>query len=214
MVFVAPTWCGLREEGEARVAPFLKLGTLIAGKMEVACFGPTLTTFDAHIVNGLRVFMETCSLPSLDRDGIDVLIQAMETAASAGCMLATHEFKGAASRVPLDETAFGLRCDHVLIEIIAAFADRADRLEERLHYEWARRTREALNPFALPGGYPNLLGRGETDRATQSFGPNVDRLLYAKRLYDPDDVFCSTIPLPANVGSGHNCESRAALQRS
>jgi hypothetical protein len=30
------------------------------------------------------------------------------------------------------------------------------------------------------------------------FGPNVGRLVKAKRNYDPDNVFCSAIPLPVS----------------
>jgi FAD/FMN-containing dehydrogenase len=41
-----------------------------------------------------------------------------------------------------------------------------------------------------------LLGTGETDRATESFGPNVERLVRVKQHYDPDNVFCSAIPMP------------------
>jgi FAD/FMN-containing dehydrogenase len=48
----------------------------------------------------------------------------------------------------------------------------------------------------LPGGYPNLLGSSETDRADASYGGNAARLVRTKRHYDPDNVFCSAIPLP------------------
>ena len=51
----------------------------------------------------------------------------------------------------------------------------------------------ALDPVALPGGYPNLLGPDDDARARDSFGANLDRLLAAKRRYDPDNVF-SAIP--------------------
>jgi FAD/FMN-containing dehydrogenase len=153
--------------------------------------------FDPHIVNGRRTFMETCSLPALDGAGVDLLVEAMAKAVSAGCAIFSHEFRGAASRVPVEATAFGLRRDHVLIEILASFPDRPDRLEERRHQQWVRETRRAFDAIALPGGYPNLLGAGDTDRAAESFGPNVERLAKVKRLYDPDNVFCSAIPLPS-----------------
>ena len=94
-------------------------------------------------------------------------------AVSAGCAIFSHEFKGAASRVPVEATAFGLRRNHVMIEILASFPDRADGLEERRHQPWVRDTRRAFDAIALPGGYPNLLASGDTDRASESFGPSL-----------------------------------------
>jgi Berberine and berberine like len=54
--------------------------------------------------------------------------------------------------------------------------------------------------MALPGGYPNLLAGGDADRIAKSHGRNVERLIRAKRRYDPDDVFSSAIPLPVPSG--------------
>jgi hypothetical protein len=50
----------------------------------------------------------------------------MAGALSPGCAVSTHEFKGAASEVTAEATAFGLRRDHVLVEILALCADPAD----------------------------------------------------------------------------------------
>jgi len=196
VVMVVPTWCGLPEEGEARVAPLLKLGTLLAGAVEPMSYGASLTLFDPYLANGQRVFMETCWLPALDSGAIDVFIQAMETAVSPGCAIFTHEFKGAASRVPEEVTAFGLRRNHVLVEILATFIDRSDQEEEQRHRQWARATRQAFVPVALPGGYPNFLVGDDSDRVARSYGPNAERLTAAKRRYDPGNVFRSAIPLP------------------
>jgi FAD/FMN-containing dehydrogenase len=196
MVLVVPTWCGEPSRGEAQVAPFLKIGSLIASTVERKPYGAALATFDGYIVNGLRTHMETCWLAAMDSDSIDVFIQAMASAPSAGCAIVTHEFKGAASRVAMDATAFPLRRDHVLVEIIASFADGSDDIEEVRHRRWARATRDAFGAAMLPGGYPNLLGEGETERAVQSYGSNAEWLIKAKRRYDPDNVFASAIPLP------------------
>jgi hypothetical protein len=197
VVIVVPTWCGLPADSEARMAPFLELGTLLAGSLETMSCGTSLTLFDPYLVNGQHVFMETCWLPALDSGSIDVFIQAMETAVSPGCAIFTHEFKGAASRVPEGATAFGLRRDHVLVEILATFLDRSDKKEEQRHRQWARVTRQAFARTALPGGYPNFLIGDDSDRVAKSYGPNAERLIRAKRRYDPDNVFCSAIPLPA-----------------
>ena len=197
LVMIVPTWCGPPEQGEARVAPFFRLGTLIDGTVDAMPYGASLSVFDPFLATGQRVFLETCWLPTLDSQSIDVFIRAMATAASPGCAIITHEFRGAASRVPAAATAFGLRRDHVLVEILASFADRAELRDAHWHQRWVQATLRAFDAVALPGGYPNLLASGEVERATKSYGRNADRLIKAKRHYDPDNTFNSAIPLPA-----------------
>jgi FAD/FMN-containing dehydrogenase len=208
VVIVVPTWSGAPEEGEARVAPFLKLGTLIAGTVEATTYGASLNAFAPYIVNGLRTFMETCSLPALDGGGIDLMIQAMEKAVGPGCAILTHEFRGAASRVPEEATAFGLRRDHTLVEILAQLPDPWNDFSEHQHQQWAKDAFRSFGAMALPGGYPNLLTAGDADRVARSYGRNAGRLVKAKRHYDPDNVFRSAIPLPicrnyARTSVGH-----------
>jgi FAD/FMN-containing dehydrogenase len=197
LVLVSPTWCGAPGDGEARTAPFLKLGTLLMGAVETMSHGSSLAAFDAFVVNGRRTFMETCWIPVLGGGGVDAFIAAMETAASPGCAVLTHEFKGFAMRVSDEATAFGLRRKHVLVEILAQCPERSDATEEERHRQWARLTRKSFDPIALPGGYANLLaGDDDPNRILRSYGGNAERLIKAKRRYDPDNVFRSAIPLP------------------
>jgi Berberine and berberine like len=203
VVLVVPTWCGPPGQGDAQVAPFLKFGTVLDNTVDAVRYGASLATFDAYIVNGQRALIETCWLPALDGRSINVFIEAMETAVSPGCAIFTHEFRGAASRVAPEATAFSLRRNHLLVEILATFVDRSDESEEQRHQRWARATLAAFNGMALPGGYPNMLARSDAERATKSFGRNAERLIRAKRHYDPDNVFRSAIPLPVGRSSGH-----------
>ena len=133
MVMIVPTWCGRPEQGEAYVAPFYKLGTVLVSTVAAMSCRDRLGIFAPHIVNGQRVFMETSWLPSIDGRSVDAMIHAMAGAVSPGCAIITHAFRGAASRVPMEGTAFGLRSDHVLVEILATFPDRSDALEEQRH---------------------------------------------------------------------------------
>jgi FAD/FMN-containing dehydrogenase len=162
-------------------------------------YAAALTVFDPYLVSGQRVIMETCWIPALDGRSIDAFIRAMEDAVSPGCAIFTHEFKGAASRVPVETTAFGLRRDHLLIEILAVFADRPDELEEQRHQQWVRAALQGFAAIALPGGYPNLLAPGDEDRAAKGYGRNASRLVKAKQHYDPDNVFSSAISLPVGT---------------
>jgi hypothetical protein len=104
VVMVVPTWCGQPEDGEARVAPFLKLGTLLARSVEQKRYGIMLSAFDPYLVNGQRTFMETCWIPALDSASLDVFIDAMAAGVAPGCAIFTHEFRGAAARVPAAAT--------------------------------------------------------------------------------------------------------------
>ncbi|MBW7974010.1 FAD-binding oxidoreductase [Bradyrhizobium sp. BR 10289] len=195
MTMVVPTWCGNPDEGEARLEPFLRLGTLLAGQIERRSYGALLSMFDAFIADGLRAVMDTCWLPAFDRSSVEAAVNGMTNAVSPGCAIITHGFRGAASRVPEDATAFGLRRDHTLVEMLATFPDRSDPTDHPRHQKWVRATREAFDT-ALPGGYPNLLGRDDHDRASHSYGHNARKLLEVKRRYDPENVFHSAIPLP------------------
>src|SRR5260370_15521787 len=179
VILLVPTWSGRQGGGDAHIAPLLKLGTLLDNSVDAVRYGASLSVFDPFIVNGQRVFMETCSLPVLNEAAAEIIVDPMARPVSAGCAISPHECRGAASRVPVEATAFGLRRDHVLIEILASFPDRSDRLKERRHQHWGRDTRPAFERIALPGGYPNLLGAGRVHRTADSFGPNAEQLISA-----------------------------------
>jgi len=199
VAMIVPTWSGLPEHGETQLAPLGRLGTPLTNTVDMMSYRDRLALLDPLVVNGLRVFMETCWLPALNGAAIEIVIEAMKNAASPGCAIFTHDFKGAATRVPADATAFGLRHQHVLVEILALWPDGPDRILWHRHQEWARATRGALDAIALPGGYPNLLARDAADRVAKSYGGNAERLLAIKRRYDPDNIFRSAIPLPVDA---------------
>src|SRR5262249_59515392 len=157
VVLIVPTWCGVPGQGDARLAPFLKLGTLLDSSVDAVRYGTSVAAFDAFIVNGQRTFMETSWLPALDSASIDAFIHAMEAAVSPGCAIITHEFRGAAARVGAKATAFGLRRDHVLVEILPALAARSDPLEEERHRGWVRATLQGFDAMAMRGGEPDFL---------------------------------------------------------
>ncbi|WP_037360789.1 FAD-dependent oxidoreductase [Amycolatopsis orientalis] len=179
---VWPTWCG-----PADPDGFLaRLGTPLASQIEtVPSYAAEIARRDAMFPDGRSVTIRTRSLPALTAEIGSVLASAAEARTSPLSGLSIHHFHGAASRVPVTDTPFPLREDHLMVEVLGLGDGNDDRA-------WADATAAALDRYALPGAYANLLG---TDvPSAEVFGRNSGRLRDVKHRYDPDGVF-RAIPL-------------------
>ncbi len=192
LLFLFPTWSGEPAEGEREIAGLEQLGTPVMTQVAPMAYEDALGMFDAQVVNGRHHLLRTRWLPELTDETAAVLIEAARTVSSPLSVIALHHFHGAAARVPTPDTAFGLRRDHLLVEILAAWEPAASADRAR-HKGWANNVSDALAPHALPGGYPNLLAPGEHGRVEAAYGPNAARLRELKRRYDPDGMFASAI---------------------
>jgi hypothetical protein len=54
---------------------------------------------------------------------------------------------------------------------------------------------ESSGADSVAGGYPNMLGPDDSDQIPFVYGRNAERLIAAKKRFDPDDVFSSATPL-------------------
>ncbi|MFJ5260783.1 FAD-binding oxidoreductase [Streptomyces sp. NPDC088387] len=192
LVFVAPTWCGDVAAGRVAVAPFSRLGDPVFDGVRPTRMSETLAGTDVLFPAGRHVEIRARNVPALTDGVIDAFVAGGEALVSPFAAVSTHVLHGAAARVPVGDTAFGVRTPHLLVENISVWAPGED---DAAHRRWARDMSESLAAEALPGGYVNLLGADEHDQIAHAFGPNRGRLLSAKRTYDPDDIFHAT-PLP------------------
>ncbi|WP_406083396.1 FAD-binding oxidoreductase [Micromonospora zamorensis] len=194
VIFVCPFYSGPDlDAGLPWMDRLRALGTPLVDQIAPMPYADALRMFDGGMVDGNHYLLRTRWLPALTASTVDVLVDAARQVSSPFSALAVHHFHGAATRVRLADTAFGLRTDHLLTEIIAVWApgDQA-----RPHREWAEHTSAALAPHALPGGYPNLLAPEETDRVQLAYGANWPRLRRAKHRYDPRDLLTAVPTLP------------------
>lgn len=188
-VFVLPTWSGHPDEGAAVIATITALGSPLIAQIGPMPYATMIASNDALMQNGLCYSIRSRNLDALTPTVIATLVAAGANRTSPASMISLHHFHGAASRVPVTDTAFGLRRDHLMVEIIAAWQSTDD---DTAHRAWAADLDAALTPDALPGGYPNLIGPDATDQAARAYGPNTARLLIAKTHFDPDGVFTAT----------------------
>jgi FAD/FMN-containing dehydrogenase len=193
-LFIAPAWCGEPTEGERIVAALQNLGNPVAAQIGPMAYADLVAMFNAHITDGRHHVMHTRWLPKLTTKAITALCAAGSARTSPLSVIALHHFHGAAARVRADATAFGLRQDHFLVEILASWEPNPED-DGASHRLWAQNLSETLAPVALPGGYANLLGPDEREQIASAYGDNLARLQDAKRRFDPDNIFAAQ-PLP------------------
>lgn len=195
MVFLAPMWSGERNQGEAVIAELRRLGTPAFEQLGPMAYGDLINMFAAHSVSGRHYAIQTRSLRELSAEIVRSLIAAGETKTSPYSAIILHHFRGAATRVPVKETSFGLREEHFMVEIIAAWEPSSDD-DDLIHQQWARTVSENLALHALPGGYPNMLGPEEHEQNARAYGSNTARLQELKLIFDPEEIFTSAISIP------------------
>lgn len=193
LLYLAPTWSGDPRQGERVIEPLLCLAGRGQAQTGETTYRQVLAQNDAWAATGRHYEIATRNVPGFTPETAAVLREAGATATSPLTAIPMHHFHGAASRVPADATAFGIRRDHFLVEVVAVW-EPGDTDADR-HRAWVASVSEALAPHSLPGGYPNLLASDAADQIAHAYGSNAARLLEVKHRYDPEGVFAST-PLP------------------
>ncbi len=190
VLFLLPLYCGESAAGEQVIAPLRTFGTVLVDRVQSMTYREFIHQWDANAPKGRHYSAKTQSIKGFQPEIIDTLIEQGLPFSSPFSFIALHHFHGAASRVGASETAFALRQDHLMVELIAAWEPQDD---EQRHLQWAQNISRSLAPYALKGGYISLLNPEEQERVRLAFGSNYERLLDLKQKYDPDDVFRSTI---------------------
>jgi FAD/FMN-containing dehydrogenase len=192
MLFLAPLWSGRIADAEQVLAELTSLEGAISVHRGLSPYRDALEIFDPLIVNGRHHFIETRTLASLDEVSISSLIESARNMSSPVSGIVIHDFHGAGTRVAPDATAFPLRQNHLVVEIVSAWNASATD-DGAAHRDWARALSESLATSALSGGYVNLLAPDSVNRAKQFYGEALPRLKRVKQTLDPDNVFQSGV---------------------
>ncbi|MDX2618308.1 FAD-binding oxidoreductase [Streptomyces sp. NPDC053741] len=206
-VYVAPTWSGDLEIGNAENGPvhsLARLGTPVFAEVGPVARSTTLDATDAMFPPGRMGAIRTRTVQSVTGPLATVLDRAAQQFTSPFSAIVWHQFHGAATRPALGSTAFGRREPHLMVELISMWENSENREHTgggdggSSHLRWLEDTHTALEPFSLPGGYVNFLGPETPDQVAGSYGANTERLLAIKSAVDPDSVFSAT-PLPTDT---------------
>jgi hypothetical protein len=189
-----PTWSGPTESSSDWMERLVGLGTPVLTQIAPMPYSEVLQLVAPFIVWGRHHEMRTRNLRAFGSGAIDALIRAIDTRTSELSAISIHHFHGAATRVPIGQTAFGIREPHFMVEILAAWQPGEDGTP---HRNWADAVYTDLGRDALDGGYPSLIGPAQAAQADAAYGLNAANLREIKRRYDPANVFTAS-PLPAD----------------
>jgi FAD/FMN-containing dehydrogenase len=195
VLFLGPIWTGRRAEGEEYIARLEGLGKPLLSQISPMSLAQLLEIYDAQVVNSRHHALRTRWLADLTPDIISAVVAAGASRTSPFSIIALHHFHGVGTQIAPDATAFCMRRNHYMIEIIAAW-EPTSVVEAELHRQWMSDLSKALAPHALPGGYANFLAPDAHDQIAHAYGSNALRLRELKRRFDPDNVFSSAISLP------------------
>jgi FAD/FMN-containing dehydrogenase len=197
MLFLWPVWSGTPDDAAEWMNTLTKLGQPVLANISQMPYTDVLEMIAPYIVWGRRYELRTRNIAAFTAEAIATLVTAVNTRPSEFSGISIHHFHGAATRVPLESTAFGVRQPHFLVEILAGWTTVGDDDE---HREWAETLYRNLADHALAGGYPSLIGPGQSAQAEAAYGPNADRLRSVKAAFDPTATFnATTLPMPQRL---------------
>src|SRR5215831_350233 len=137
MLLFLPLWSGDKQRGERITSDFLSLGTPRLAQVGPMTYTDMFALLDAPLEAAAGCHWEgrTRWLPALTPGAISVITRAVAGRTSPYSMVNWQHFHGAATRIPAEEIAFGLRQEHFMVEIIAAW--KPDGRNVSAHRQWA-----------------------------------------------------------------------------
>jgi len=174
------------ESGERLVAPLRTIAAPILDWVEPQQWTAVQQTFDAGVPGGLRWYTRSNCLMALSDSAIDTFLEWAEPMPGTHSMAYLEPFGGAIARVDPAATAFPHRHAPYSFHVLAGWDNPQD--DDRL-MGWARSLQQAMAQYSTGGAYVNLVAEDEADGILAAYGPNYDRLVSLKRVWDPGNLF-------------------------
>jgi FAD/FMN-containing dehydrogenase len=196
--FLPPEWHGKEilalavccsgsiESGQAAAEPIRRFGKPIADVIGPQPFTAWQQVLDPLLTPGLRNYWKSHNFTQVSDGLIDALVRFAGRLPDPMTEIAFAQVGGAINRVPGDATAYPSRDAQFVLNEHGRWQDPG---KDAACIGWARELFDAAAPFASAGAYVNFMTQEEQERIRAAYGRNYDRLVAAKRQYDPENVF-------------------------
>jgi FAD/FMN-containing dehydrogenase len=176
-------------EGERLLAPARSFGSPLIDLVGPVSYGARQVMLDEpNAIHGLHRYWRSAFVEVISDDFIDAIVDQASSFSSPLSALLFFYLHGAATRVPVDATAFAARR---AIWDFDAIGQWTELTESDGHTSWVRTAWDAFTPhLGHAGGYINhLSGDDRPEQVRASYGTNLVRLRQLKTKYDPTNVF-------------------------
>jgi hypothetical protein len=193
-------YVGPVEEGAEVLKPYRQVVEPIVDLSEVMPFPEVQQALDEDYPDGRNYYWKSVYLRELSDEALEILDRYAQSRPSLLSSIDIWGLGGAASRVPVDHTAFHERNAPYMIGIEANWDDANDN---DANVKWARAVCDELMQLADSSTYLNFPGFGEEgeEMLVRAYGKNFPRLKEIKTKYDPDNFFRGASNIKPNSSS-------------
>jgi FAD/FMN-containing dehydrogenase len=185
-IAIVACWAGPIEEGEKALKPFHDVAPVVAEHVGPMPYPALNGAFDGLLPAGLHHYWKANFVKELTDEAIAAHVEHGPDVPTVSSTMHIYPINGAAHRVASEETAFAYRDANFATVIVGAWPEPSDT---EANIAWVRRYYEATAPHSEEGGYVNFMSDDDQDRIRANYKGNYDRLVQAKRTYDPDNLF-------------------------
>jgi FAD/FMN-containing dehydrogenase len=179
--------CGAVAQAEIAVRPIKQLRMPLMDTIGPTTYEAANTMLDAGFPRGALNYWKSSLIADLSDEAIETLIARFAACPSPMSGMVLEHIHGAATRVPIDATAFPHRREGYQLLVASQWLEPADNAQ---NIAWARESYDAMQPYFAHGRYVNYLGEDEGDGAVKAaYGSNYQRLRELKAKYDPTNLF-------------------------
>lgn len=176
------------DEGERVLAPARRFGTPLVDLVQPMPYVARQSMLDqGNAVHGIQRYWKSGFTETISDALLDVVVEGARSFSSPMSAILIFSIHGAGTRVPVSETAVGLRGAKWDCNVLSQWVDPA---ESPGHIAWTRQLWGQIEPLISGSAYVNhIAGDDRPEKTRASFGANYGRLAALKQRYDPTNLF-------------------------
>lgn len=188
-LIIGAVYTGPVEDGEKITKPLRELATPLLDLSGPIPWTAVQSAFDPFFPKKIQLYyFKSRYLKKLDNKTIKAIMPQAINPPTPMVLIAIWHYGGAMARIKEDKTAFRGRKNSFLFSVDAVWNDPKDN---QAVLDYSRNFLSSLEKYSPGGLYVNFAGLGEEGEALvkSAYGPNYEKLVALKNIYDPTNLF-------------------------